>query len=77
VAVDNGVVGTYVTTDTQLAVAYNLDKIYVTVRLDSTNIKPVRVGQLVDKIGFDDLSALIDRDLVPDMNVTVHIHKQI
>jgi biotin carboxyl carrier protein len=43
VAVDNGVVGTYVTTGTQLAVAYNLDHIYVTARVDVTDIKPVRV----------------------------------
>jgi membrane fusion protein (multidrug efflux system) len=104
VAVDNGVVDTY-----------------LTARVDDTDIKPVRVGQLVDidvdtypqaritpprpdhprrfslflqsntqgtgtlqkvtqvipvKIGFDDLSALIGRDLVPGMNVTIHIHKQ-
>jgi multidrug resistance efflux pump len=124
VAVDNGVVGTYVTTGTQLAVAYNLDHIYVTARVDDTDITPVRVGQAVDvdvdaypqahitghvvdiqdgaaaqfslfpqsntqgtgtfqkvtqvipvKIGFDNLDALNNVDLVPGMNVTVHIHK--
>lgn len=125
VAVDNGVVGTYVTAGTTLAVAYNLDKIYVTARVDDTDIKPVRAGLPVDidvdayphtritgyvqtiqagaaadfslfpqsntqgtgtfqkvtqvipvKIAFDDLSALNGLDLVPGMNVTVHIHKQ-
>lgn len=124
VAVDNGVVGTYVTTGTQLAVAYNLDHIYVTARVDDTDITPVRVGQAVNidvdaypnahitghvvtiqdgaaaqfslfpqsntqgtgtfqkvtqvipvKIGFDNLEALNNIDLVPGMNVTVHIHK--
>jgi multidrug resistance efflux pump len=126
VAVDNtaGVLGTYVTDGTQLAIAYNLDKIYVTARVDDTDIKPVHLGQLVDisvdgypnaritghvvdiqagaaavfslfpqsntqgtgnfqkvtqvipvKIGFDDLNALNNLDLVPGMNVTVHIHK--
>jgi multidrug resistance efflux pump len=48
VAQDNGIVGTYVTTGTQLAIAYNLDKIFVTARVDETNVKAVRVGQLVD-----------------------------
>lgn len=125
VAVDNGVVGTYVTAGTQLATAYNLDKIYVTARVDDTDIRPVRPGQLVDisvdaypdaqitgrvreiqagaaavfslfpqsnnqgtgnfqkvtqvipvKIGFDNLNALNNLDLVPGMNVTVHIHKR-
>jgi multidrug resistance efflux pump len=126
VAVDNGVIGTYVPAGTQLGVAYNLDKIYVTARVDDTAVKPVRVGQPVDidvdaypqahitghvqtiqagaaadfslfpqsntqgtgtfqkvtqvipvKISFDTLSALNGLDLVPGMNVTVHIHKQL
>jgi multidrug resistance efflux pump len=119
VAVDNGVVGTYVTTGTQLAVAYNLDRIYVTARVDETDVKAVHPGQVVDvdvdaypnahitgrveeiqggaaavfslfpqsntggnfqkvtqvipvKIGFD---VPPNVDLVPGMNVTVHIHK--
>jgi multidrug resistance efflux pump len=119
VAVDNGIVGTYVTTGTQLAVAYNLDRIYVTARVDETDVKAVHPGQVVDvdvdaypnahitgrvaeiqggaaavfslfpqsntggnfqkvtqvipvKIGFD---APPNVDLVPGMNVTVHIHK--
>jgi multidrug resistance efflux pump len=119
VAVDNGVVGTYVTTGTQLAVAYNLDKIFVTARVDETDVKAVHPGQVVDvdvdaypnahitgrvreiqggaaavfslfpqsntggnfqkvtqvipvKIGLDAPPTV---DLVPGMNVTVHIHK--
>jgi multidrug resistance efflux pump len=63
VAVDNGVVGTYVTTGTQLAVAYNLDKIYVTARVDDTAIKAVRVGQPVD----------IDVDAYPNARITGHV----
>jgi multidrug resistance efflux pump len=60
VAVDNGVVGTYVTTGTQLATAYNLDKIYVTARVDDTDIKAVRPDQLVD----------ISVDAYPDAPIT-------
>jgi multidrug resistance efflux pump len=48
VAADNGVPGTFVTTGTQLAVAYNLDKIFVTARVDETDINAVRPGQVVD-----------------------------
>lgn len=60
VAVDNGVIGTYVTTGTQLAVAYNLNNIYVMARVDETDVKAVRPGQLVD----------IDVDAYPDAHVT-------
>jgi multidrug resistance efflux pump len=63
VAVDNGVVGTYVTTGTQLAVAYNLDKTHVTARVDDTDIKAVRVGQPVD----------IDVDAYPNARITGHV----
>ncbi|MCA1694367.1 MAG: efflux RND transporter periplasmic adaptor subunit [Actinobacteria bacterium] len=48
VALDNGVPGTFVTTGTQLAVAYTLDKIFVTARVDETDVKAVAPGQLVD-----------------------------
>jgi multidrug resistance efflux pump len=48
VAVDNGVPGTFVTTGTQLAIAYDLNNIYVTARVDETAVKTVRVGQVVD-----------------------------
>jgi multidrug resistance efflux pump len=119
VAVDNGVPGTFVTTGTQLAVAYNLEKIYVTARVDETDVEAIHPGQVVDiavdaypnaqltgrvreiqsgaaavfslfpqsnsggnfqkvtqvipvKIGIENVKGL---DLVPGMNVTVHIHK--
>ncbi|MGH3936314.1 MAG: HlyD family secretion protein [Pseudonocardiaceae bacterium] len=119
VAVDNGVPGVFVTVGTQLAVAYDFDKIFVTARIDETDIKAVRLGQPVDmtvdafpnanltgyvlevqggaagefslfpqsnasgnfqkvtqvipvKIAIADHEGL---DLVPGMNVTVHIHK--
>jgi multidrug resistance efflux pump len=48
VAVDNGVPGTFVTTGTQLAIGYDLNNIYVTARVDETDVKAVRVGQVVD-----------------------------
>ncbi|MBA2471177.1 MAG: efflux RND transporter periplasmic adaptor subunit [Pseudonocardiales bacterium] len=120
VAVDNGVPGTFVTAGTPLAVAYNLNNIFVTARVDETDINAVHVGQPVDiavdaypntpltgrvreiqggaaavfslfpqsnsggnfqkvtqvipvKIGFDSVNNV---DLVPGMNVTVHIHRQ-
>ncbi len=119
VAVDNGVPGTFVTTGTPLAVAYNMNDIFVTARVDETDIQAVHAGQVADmsvdaypntpltgrvreiqggaaavfslfpqsnsggnfqkvtqvipvKIGFDNVNNL---DLVPGMNVTVHIHK--
>lgn len=119
VAVDNTVIGTYVTAGTQLAVAYNLGEIYVTARVDETDVRAVRLGQVVDVdvdaypntqlIGrvreiqggaagefalfpqnnsggnFQKVTQLIpvkigldvppNVDLVPGMNVTVHIHK--
>ncbi|HEY6425055.1 MAG TPA: HlyD family efflux transporter periplasmic adaptor subunit [Pseudonocardiaceae bacterium] len=118
VAVDDGVSGGFVTAGTQLGVAYDFAKIYVTARVDETDIKQVRVGQPVDmtvdafsnaqltgyvreiqggaagqfslfpqgntsgnfqkvtqvipvKISIADRKGL---DLVPGMNVTVHIH---
>jgi multidrug resistance efflux pump len=120
VAVDNGVPGGFVTAGTQLAVAYDFDKIFVTARVDETDIKQVRPGQQVDMTvdafpntqltghvreiqggaaavfslfpqsnssgNFQKVTqvipvkiALRDRrglDLVPGMNVTVHIHKR-
>lgn len=48
VAVNNAVEGTYVTAGTELAVAYDFSKIYVTARVDETDIDDVRAGQLVD-----------------------------
>jgi multidrug resistance efflux pump len=46
--VDNGVDGSYVTAGTQLAVAYDFSTIYVTARVDETDINDVHVGALVD-----------------------------
>jgi multidrug resistance efflux pump len=48
VAVNNAVEGTYVTAGTELAVAYDFAKIFVTARVDETEIDDVRAGQLVD-----------------------------
>jgi multidrug resistance efflux pump len=48
VVVDNGVEGAFVTAGTELAVAYDFAKIYVTARVDETDINDVRPGQRVD-----------------------------
>jgi multidrug resistance efflux pump len=48
VAVNNAVEGTYVTAGTELAVAYDFSKIFVTARVDETDIDDVRPGQVVD-----------------------------
>jgi multidrug resistance efflux pump len=48
VAVDDGVPGGFVTAGTQLATAYDADKIFVTARVDETDIRAVRPGQQVD-----------------------------
>jgi multidrug resistance efflux pump len=48
VAVNNVVEGTYVTAGTELAVAYDFSKIYVTARVDETDVDYVRAGQIVD-----------------------------
>jgi multidrug resistance efflux pump len=108
------------TVGTQLAVAYDFDRIFVTARVDETDINQVHPGQLVDmtvdafpdaqltghvretqggaaavfslfpqsnsagtfhkvtqvipiKIALGDVHGL---NLVPGMNVTVHIHKR-
>lgn len=45
VAVDNGVEGAFVTAGTQLAIAYDFSKVYVTARVDETDIDAVRPGQ--------------------------------
>jgi len=119
VAVTNSVEGQYVTAGTNLATAYNFNDIYVTARVDETDIEAVHVGATVDisadaypgspitgtvdeiqdgaatnfsdfpqdnstgnfqkvtqvipvKIAFNNTNGL---NLVPGMNVTVHIHK--
>jgi len=48
VAVDNGVEGSYVTAGTQLAIAYNEGDVFVTARVDETDIDDVRPGEQVD-----------------------------
>jgi multidrug resistance efflux pump len=48
VVVDNTVEGAYVTAGTQLAVAYDFSTIYVTARVDETDIDDVHPGQRVD-----------------------------
>jgi multidrug resistance efflux pump len=48
VAVNNGVEGAFVTAGTELATAYDFSKIYVTARIDETDINDVHPGQLVD-----------------------------
>jgi len=60
VVVDNGVEGAYVAAGTQLAVAYDFSKIYVTARVDETEIDDVRPGQHVD----------IEVDAFPDAELT-------
>jgi multidrug resistance efflux pump len=65
IAVDNTVPGEFVTAGTPLAVAYDLDKIYVTARVDDTAIKPVHLGQLVD----------ISVDAYPNAQITGHVRQ--
>lgn len=48
VAVDSSVPGGFVAAGTQLAVAYDLDKTFVTARIDETDITAVRPGQQVN-----------------------------
>ncbi len=63
VAVDNGVPGTYVTTGTQLAVAYDTQGVFVTARVDETSVGQVRVGAPVK----------LDVDAFPDADLTGHV----
>ena len=65
IAVDNTVPGEYLTAGTPLAVAYDLDKIYITARVDDTAIKPVHLGQLVD----------ISIDAYPNTQITGHVRE--
>jgi multidrug resistance efflux pump len=48
VVVDNAVDGAYVTAGTELAVAYDFSTIFVTARVEETEIDDVRPGQRVD-----------------------------
>jgi multidrug resistance efflux pump len=65
VAVDNGVEGVFVTSGTQLAVAYDLSKIYVTARVDETDINDVHPGQQVD----------IDVDAYPGVTLSGYVRE--
>lgn len=56
VVVDDGIEGTFVTAGTPLAIAYDLSRVYVTARVDETDVDSVRAGQAVD----------IDVDAFPD-----------
>ncbi|HUS22794.1 MAG TPA: efflux RND transporter periplasmic adaptor subunit [Aeromicrobium sp.] len=60
VVVDDGVEGAFVTAGTPLAIAYDLSKIYVTARVDETDVDDVRPGQTVD----------IEVDAFPDAHLT-------
>ena len=60
VVVDNGVEGAFVAEGTQLALAYDFNRIFVTARVDETEIDAVRHGQQVD----------ISVDAYPDATVT-------
>lgn len=63
VAVDNGVPGTFVTAGTQLAVAYDEQGVFVTARVDETDVDEVRVGAPV-KLAVD---------AFPDADLTGHV----
>ena len=63
VAVDNGVPGTFVTEGTQLAVAYDAQGVFVTARVDETDVDEVRVGAPVK----------LDVDAFPDAGLTGHV----
>jgi ABC transporter DrrB family efflux protein len=63
IAVNKGVDGTFVTAGSQLAVAYDLSKVFVTARVDSTAIRDVHLGRQVD----------IAVDAYPDTTFTGYI----
>ncbi len=60
VVVNSGVEGAFVAAGTQLAVAYDFSRIYVTARVDETDIDVVHMGQKVD----------ISVDAFPDAELT-------
>jgi ABC transporter DrrB family efflux protein len=63
VAVDNVVEGVFVTAGTELAVAYNLSAIFVTARVEETDIDDVHLGRPVD----------IVVDAYPDVPLTGYV----
>jgi len=60
IVVDDGVEGAFVPAGTQLAVAYDLAKVYVTARVDETDVDDVHPGQTADI----DVDAFPGADLV-------------
>jgi len=60
VVIDDGVEGAFVTAGTPLAIAYDLSKIYVTARVDETDVDDVQPGQTVD----------VEVDAFPDAHLT-------
>ncbi|MGH3773376.1 MAG: HlyD family secretion protein [Pseudonocardiaceae bacterium] len=65
VAEDDSLLGSFVTAGTQLALAYDMSKIYVTANVDETDVKAVRLGQPVD----------IYVDAYPHARITGHVRK--
>ena len=63
IAVNNGVEGAFVTAGTQLAVAYDSAGVFVTARVDETQIDAVHPGA----------EANIDVDAFPDAHLTGHV----
>ncbi|GAA3631672.1 HlyD family secretion protein [Microlunatus ginsengisoli] len=63
IAVNNGVEGAFVTAGTQLAVAYDGAGVFVTARVDETQIDAVHPGE----------SAKIEVDAFPDAHLTGHV----
>jgi multidrug resistance efflux pump len=60
VVLDNGVEGAFVASGTQLAIAYDFSRLFVTARVDETDIDAVHSGQKVD----------ISVDAFPDASLT-------
>jgi len=65
VAVDHGVRGGYVTAGTPLATAYNLNDVFVTARVQETDVNDVRPGQAAD----------ISVDAYPGTRLTGHVEQ--
>ncbi|MCB0910116.1 MAG: efflux RND transporter periplasmic adaptor subunit [Propionibacteriaceae bacterium] len=63
VAVNNGVNGSFVAAGTSLAIAYDPSDVYVTARVEETEISDVKVGQQVD----------ISVDAFPSTPLTGHV----
>ncbi|WP_084210884.1 HlyD family secretion protein [Pseudonocardia acaciae] len=66
IAVDNGIEGAWYNAGAQLATAYNLNNIYVTARVDETDVGDVRVGAPVD-ISVDAYSGVAVTGIVQEI----------